>query len=94
MALENRLWGYERIEGEIKKLGHKLSRSTVRNILSPPTALRIGDSWRVLGAMQQEPAGALPGRLLKGHNNVHLKTVRKVHAGRRKHRRTNGVVGS
>jgi transposase InsO family protein len=33
MALENRLWGYERIEGEIKKLGHKLSPSTVRNIL-------------------------------------------------------------
>ena len=33
MAFENRLWGYERIEGEIKKLGHKLSPSTVRNIL-------------------------------------------------------------
>ena len=33
MALENRFWGYERIEGEIKKLGHKLSPTTVRNIL-------------------------------------------------------------
>ena len=33
MALENASWGYDRIEGEIKTLGHRLSPTTVRNIL-------------------------------------------------------------
>jgi len=33
-ALENRLWGYERIEGELGKLGHRVARTTVANILS------------------------------------------------------------
>ena len=32
MAKENR-WGYLRIVGEIKKLGHQVARSTVRRIL-------------------------------------------------------------
>jgi len=34
IATENRLWGYERIEGEISKLGHRVARTTVANILS------------------------------------------------------------
>lgn len=33
MALENPRWGYYRIEGEIRKLGHRLSPTTVSNIL-------------------------------------------------------------
>lgn len=33
-ATENRTWGYERIEGELGKLGHRVARSTVANILS------------------------------------------------------------
>ena len=32
-ATENRLWGYERIEGELRKLGHRVARTTVANIL-------------------------------------------------------------
>jgi len=32
-ATENRTWGYERIEGELGKLGHRVARSTVANIL-------------------------------------------------------------
>jgi len=32
-ATENRLWGYERIEGELGKLGHQVARTTVANIL-------------------------------------------------------------
>jgi HTH-like domain len=32
-ATENRVWGYERIEGELKKLGHRVARTTVANIL-------------------------------------------------------------
>ncbi len=33
MALENERWGYTRIVGELTKLGHTVSRSTVRRIL-------------------------------------------------------------
>ena len=33
-ALENRFWGYERIEGEIGKLGHQVARTTVANIMN------------------------------------------------------------
>ena len=63
MALENRFWGYERIEGEIKKLGHRLSPTTVRNILkangiepSPERGKRT--TWREFFAIEL----VVPGR--------------------------------
>ncbi len=34
MARDNERWGYTRIAGELRKLGHEVSRSTVRRILS------------------------------------------------------------
>jgi len=34
MATENRHWGYERIEGELRKVGHRVARTTVANIMS------------------------------------------------------------
>jgi len=34
MATENRHWGYERIEGELRKAGHRVARTTIANILS------------------------------------------------------------
>ena len=51
MALENPLWGYDRIEGEIRKLGHRLSPTTVRNILKangiePSSERRKRTTWR------------------------------------------------
>ncbi len=51
MALENPLWGYDRIEGEIKKLGHQLAPTTVRNILKahgiePSPERRKRTTWR------------------------------------------------
>jgi putative transposase len=51
MALENPLWGYDRIEGEIRKLGHQLSPTTVRNILKadgiePSPERRKRTTWR------------------------------------------------
>lgn len=51
MALENPLWGYDHIEGEIKKLGHQLAPTTVRNILKangiePSPERRKRTTWR------------------------------------------------
>ncbi len=45
------LWGYARIEGEIKKLGHPVAPTTVRNILKtngiePSPECRKRTTWR------------------------------------------------
>jgi hypothetical protein len=54
MATENPTWGYTRIQGALKNLGHHVARSTVANILKehgiPPSGKRPM-SWRTfLGA--------------------------------------------
>ncbi|MFE5003795.1 integrase core domain-containing protein [Streptomyces sp. NPDC056637] len=51
LALENTSWGYQRIQGELLKLGHRVSASTVRRVLKrlkiPPAPERRADiSWR------------------------------------------------
>ena len=50
LARENSRWGYQRITGEIRRLGHRISPTTVRNLLRrsglQPSPHRARLTWR------------------------------------------------
>lgn len=60
-ARENAGWGYPRIAGELLKLGHRVSPSTVRRLLLAaglkPAPRRSGPSWRSF--LRQQAASVL-----------------------------------
>jgi putative transposase len=51
MAEENPTWGYTRIQGALKNVGHRLGRSTIRRMLKAAGVSTEKSVWQLLAAL-------------------------------------------
>jgi putative transposase len=76
LASENPAWGYQRIRGELLKLGYDVSATAIRTILRrhglPPAPRRAGLSWR---AFLRAHAGAVLACDFLAVETVRLQTL-------------------
>ena len=77
MALENRSWGYTRIQDALANLGHQVGRGTIANALASPAAGWHAQLLPSRGCLMAEP----PVSQVNGYNARHrLDDFRSVHA--------------
>jgi len=58
MALENPLWGAPRVQGELLKLGIRISQATVAKYMARPATNPPSQSWRTFLANHDQQIAA------------------------------------